>query len=111
MPAGTAIPSSLTGTFNGNGSSDTFYVVGGASGNRFGNVVLTEPTGATPTLDQLFFSINEALTELTALGPAGGFGASVATFTALLGTGGKPSTATAVAACFRAALIDQHVGE
>jgi hypothetical protein len=46
LPVGTAIPS-LTGTFNGNGPSDTFYVVGGASGNSFGNIVLTEPIGAT----------------------------------------------------------------
>jgi hypothetical protein len=52
LPSGTAIPSSLGGTFNGNGTGDTFYFVGGASGNSFGNIALTEPSGTIgDTLD------------------------------------------------------------
>ena len=38
LPAGTAIPahSTMGGTFNGSGSNDTFYFVGGCLGQHFG---------------------------------------------------------------------------
>ncbi|MBI1324764.1 DUF4214 domain-containing protein [bacterium] len=52
LPAGTAIPASLTGTFSGNGPDDTFFFVGGSSGIEFGSIVLNVPTGVTgDTLD------------------------------------------------------------
>jgi hypothetical protein len=47
LPGGTAIPSTLAATFSGNGAGDRFSFVGGASGNSFGAVVLTEPAGTT----------------------------------------------------------------
>ena len=52
---GTTIPAAVAssgGTFTGSGGNDTFYFVGGSSGNDFGNVTLGESaaTGAD-TLD------------------------------------------------------------
>ena len=70
LPAGTAIPSSLGGTFNGNGPGDTFYFVGGASGNSFGNVALTEPAGTTgDTLDFSNFQGGGITLNLNTAGP------------------------------------------
>ena len=70
LPAGTAIPSSLVSTFNGNGAGDTFSFVGGASGNSFGNIVLTEPAGTTgDTLDFSSFQGGGITLDLNKAGP------------------------------------------
>ena len=70
LPSGTAIPSSLGGTFNGNGAGDTFYFVESASGNSFGNVALTEPVGTTgDTLDFSNFQGGGIALNLNTAGP------------------------------------------
>jgi hypothetical protein len=58
LPSGTVIPSAIMqspgsgGVFQGGGGNDTFYFVGGGSGNAFGHVVLSEPPGnAVDTID------------------------------------------------------------
>ncbi len=59
------------GTFNGDGSNDTFSFVGGGSAdNNFGNVTLTEPAGATgDTVDFSGFQGGGVHLNLNASGP------------------------------------------
>jgi hypothetical protein len=52
--AGTSVPNQLGGYFNGGGARDTYSFTGGAAAN-FGNITLTEPTGAAQD-DVLDFS-------------------------------------------------------
>ncbi len=68
-----------------------------------------EPTGATPTLDQLFYSINEAVNGMDALGAGSGFSGIAASFKKVKDVG-VPSRGSAQANCFRKELISQGFG-
>ncbi len=57
LASGTSIPAAalaMGGTFNGGGSNDTFYFVGGSAANPIGSVTLNEPAGSSN--DSLDFS-------------------------------------------------------
>ena len=66
LPSGTSIPAAALamgatfngGAFNGGGSDDTYYFVGGSGTNPFGNVTLNEPAGSSgDTLDFSSFGV------------------------------------------------------
>jgi hypothetical protein len=73
-----------------------------------GDITQTAPSGTTPNLDQLYTSIKEALTGLNGLGASGTFASTSTLFT---GITGNPAPGTIGAACFRASLLDQGIGE
>ena len=75
-----------------------------------GNIVTETPSGAAPTMDQLYTAVNEASSALTALG-----GETGGDFGKLLGgqvdaPSSQPGGFDIPARCFRAGLVDQKVG-